>query len=68
VDSSTLATSARIIDLGWMDVGVKQAIAVCGVGLATVVTAAAEPPVAIMEEVLGKVTGAELMDYLTPKT
>ena len=46
----------------------KRAIAVCVGLLATVVTAAAEQPVAIVEEVQGKVTGAELMDYLTPKT
>ena len=46
----------------------KRAIAVCVGLLATVVTAAAEPPVAIVEDVQGKVTGAELMDYLTPKT
>ena len=35
-------------------------------GLAT--SAAAEPPVAVVEEVHGKVTGAEFMDYVTPKT
>jgi hypothetical protein len=46
----------------------KRAIAVCVGLLATVATAAAEPPVAIVEEVQGKVTGAEFMDYLTPKT
>ena len=46
----------------------KRTIAVCGVLLATVVTAAAESPVAIVEDVRGKVTGAEFMDYLTPKT
>jgi hypothetical protein len=51
-----------------MDVGMKQAIAVWFGLLATVVTAAAEQPVAIVEEVQGKVTGAEFMDYLTPKT
>ena len=45
----------------------KRTIAVCGVLLATVVTAAAESPVAIVEDVRGKVTGAEFMDYLTPK-
>lgn len=31
-------------------------------------SAAAEPPVAVVEEVQGKVTGAEFMDYVTPKT
>src|SRR6267143_4525592 len=30
--------------------------------------AAADSPVAIVEEVQGKVTGAEFMDYLTPKS
>lgn len=30
--------------------------------------AAAEAPVAVVEEVKGKVTGAEFMDYVTPKT
>ena len=45
----------------------KRTIAVCVVLLATVVTVAAESPVAIVEEVQGKVTGAEFMDYLTPK-
>jgi hypothetical protein len=35
-------------------------------GLAT--SAAAEPPVAVVEEVHGKVTGAEFMDYVTPRT
>lgn len=46
----------------------KRAIAVCVGLLAPVVPAAAESPVAIVEEVQGKVTGAEFMDYLTPKT
>jgi hypothetical protein len=67
VDSPTAATSVLVIDPGWMDIGMKRTIAVCVVLLATVVTAAAESPVAIVEEVQGKVTGAEFMDYLTPK-
>jgi len=46
----------------------KRTIAVCVGLLVAVVTAAAEQPVAIVEEVQGKVTGAEFMDYLTPKT
>jgi hypothetical protein len=50
-----------------MDIGMKRTIAICVVLLATVVTAAAESPVAIVEDVQGKVTGAEFMDYLTPK-
>lgn len=65
-------TSVRIVDPRWMEVGMKRAIAVClGVFpglLATVATAAAEQPVAIVEDIKGKVTGAELMDYLTPRT
>lgn len=45
----------------------KRAIAVC-VGLLTLASpAAAEPPVAVVEEVSGKVTGAEFMDYVAPK-
>lgn len=36
--------------------------------MAPVAPAAAEPPVAVVEEVQGKVTGAEFMDYVTPKT
>jgi hypothetical protein len=36
--------------------------------LATSSTSAAQTPVAIVEEIQGKVTGAEFMDYLTPKT
>jgi hypothetical protein len=68
VDSPMAATPVRIIDPRWMDVGMKQVIAVCVVLLASVVTAAAEQPVAIVEDVQGKITGAEFMDYLTPKT
>src|SRR6202161_678492 len=45
----------------------KRTIAICVVLLATVVTAAAESPVAIVEDLQSKVTGAELMDYLSPK-
>src|SRR3954471_10087473 len=51
-----------------MDIEMKRTIAVCVGLLVAVVTAAAEQPVAIVEEVQGKVTGAEFMDYLTPKT
>src|SRR5216683_1617882 len=46
----------------------KRAIAVCAGLLALVAPAAAESPVAVVEEVHGKVTGAEFMDYVTPKT
>ncbi|XIA63749.1 hypothetical protein ACFIOY_32650 [Bradyrhizobium sp. TZ2] len=51
----------------------KRAIVVClglpGLGLLAPVTpAAADSPVAVVEEVQGKVTGAEFMDYVTAKT
>jgi hypothetical protein len=36
--------------------------------LALATPAAAESPVAVVEDVQGKVTGAEFMDYVTPKT
>ena len=46
----------------------KRAIAVCVGLLALASPAAAEPPVAVVEEVSGKVTGAEFMDYVAPKS
>jgi hypothetical protein len=46
----------------------KRAFAVCAGFLMLVTPAAAESPVAVVEEVQGKVTGAEFMDYVTPKT
>jgi hypothetical protein len=46
----------------------KRAIAVCLGLLAVAAPAAADSPVAIVEEIQGKVTGAEFMDYLTPKS
>lgn len=51
----------------------KRAIAVClgllGLGLlALAAPAAAQSPVAVVEDVQGKVTGAEFMDYVTPKS
>jgi hypothetical protein len=45
----------------------KRAIAVCVGLLALASPAAAEPPVAVVEEVSGKVTGADFMDYVAPK-
>jgi hypothetical protein len=46
----------------------KRAFALC-LGLSVVAgPAAAQSPVAVVEEVQGKVTGAEFMDYVTPKT
>jgi hypothetical protein len=44
----------------------KQLIAVCAGLLALATSAAAESPVAVVEEVQGKVTGAEFMDYVVP--
>ncbi|MFO1110987.1 MAG: hypothetical protein U1E61_17555 [Bradyrhizobium sp.] len=46
----------------------KRAITLAIGLLALAGPAAAEVPVAVVEEVQGKVTGAEFMDYLTPKT
>jgi hypothetical protein len=67
LDSRAAARLVRIIEpVGW-DIVMKRIIAVCLGLLASVAAAAAEPPVAIVEEVQGKVTGAEFMDYLTPK-
>src|SRR5258708_887152 len=50
------------------DRNMTRAIAVALFALAGMTTAAtAESPVAIVEDVQGKVTGAELMDYLSPR-
>jgi hypothetical protein len=46
----------------------KRTIALCIGLLALAGPAAAEAPVAVVEDVQGKVTGAEFMDYVTPKT
>ena len=46
----------------------KRTIALCVGLLALAGPAAAQSPVAVVEEVQGKVTGAEFMDYVTPKT
>lgn len=46
----------------------KRAIAICVGLLALASPAAADSPVAVVEEVQGKVTGAEFMDYVTAKT
>src|ERR1700712_2029000 len=45
----------------------KRAIAVFVGLLITIASAAAQTPIAIVEEIQGKITGAEFMDYLTPK-
>jgi hypothetical protein len=46
----------------------KRAIGLCVALLSLAGPAAAQSPVAVVEEVHGKVTGAEFMDYVTPKT
>src|SRR4051794_25160153 len=46
----------------------KRAIAICIGLMALAGPAAAQSPVAVVEDVQGKVTGAEFMDYVTPKT
>ena len=45
----------------------KRSIAVCLGLMAVASPAAADSPVAVVEDVQGKVTGAEFMDYVTPK-
>jgi hypothetical protein len=45
----------------------KRTIAVCLGLLALASPAAADSPVAVVEDIKGKVTGAEFMDYVTPK-
>jgi len=45
----------------------KIAIVICVGLLALTAPAAADSPVAVVEEIQGKVTGAEFMDYVTPK-
>jgi hypothetical protein len=45
----------------------KRSIAVCFGLLALASPAAADSPAAVVEDVQGKVTGAEFMDYVTPK-
>jgi hypothetical protein len=52
----------------YKDFEMKRALAVCAGLLALTASAAAQSPVAVVEEVQGKVTGAEFMDYVTPKT
>lgn len=46
----------------------KRTIAVCIGLMALAGPAVAQSPVAVVEDVQGKVTGAEFMDYVTPKT
>ena len=68
VDALTAATLVRNVAPVKWDIGMKRVIAVCVGLLASITAAAAESPVAIVEEIQGKVTGAEFMDYLTPRT
>src|SRR5438876_159819 len=58
----------RVLPLQFKDFAMKRAIALCIGLLALAGPAAAESPVAVVEDVQGKVTGAEFMDYVTPKT
>jgi hypothetical protein len=67
-DALTAATLVRNVAPDNWDIGMKRAIAVCVGLIASAVPAAAESPVAIVEEIRGKVSGAEFMDYLTPRT
>jgi hypothetical protein len=46
----------------------KRTIAVCLGLLSLASPAAAQSPVAVVEDIKGKVTGAEFMDYVTPKS
>ena len=46
----------------------KSAVVICLGLLALSSPAAADSPVAVVEEIQGKVTGAEFMDYVTPKS
>ena len=46
----------------------KIAIVICFGMLALVSPAVADSPVAVVEEIQGKVTGAEFMDYVTPRS
>ena len=46
----------------------KRTIAVCLGLMALASPAAAQSPVAVVEDIKGKVTGAEFMDYVTPKS
>src|SRR4051794_3754511 len=46
----------------------KRAIVVCTGLLALACPAVAQSPAAVVEEVSGKVTGAEFMDYVTPRS
>lgn len=51
-----------------MGTKMKIAIVVCLGMLALASPAAADSPVAVVEEIKGKVTGAEFMDYVTPRS
>ena len=52
-----------------MKIAIVTCLAVQGLGvLALASPAAADSPVAVVEEIKGKVTGAEFMDYVTPRS
>ena len=51
-----------------MGTKMKIAIAICLGLLALTSPALADSPVAVVEEIQGKVTGAEFMDYVTPRS
>ena len=51
-----------------MGTKMKSAIVICLGVLALCSPATAASPVAVVEEIKGKVTGAEFMDYVTPKS
>jgi hypothetical protein len=51
-----------------MGTKMKIAMAICLGVLALASPAAADSPVAVVEDIKGKVTGAEFMDYVTPRS
>ena len=51
-----------------MGTKMKRAIVICLGLLAPAFPAAADSPVAVVEDIQGKVTGAEFMDYVTPRS
>jgi hypothetical protein len=66
---ATIPALARLTNLrSPMGSKMKFAIVVSLGLLALVSPAAAQSPVAVVEDVQGKVTGAEFMDYVTPKS
>jgi hypothetical protein len=65
----TISALARLNNLRFpMGIKMKRAIVICFGLLALASPAAADSPVAVVEEIQGKVTGAEFMDYVTPRS